>query len=95
MCILRLDINSHQLQRNQLGGQLLNILPEQRGKPTNPFSKFPPSDTTMPTVTGQEGVRGLASLARMFVRCKNSLRRADHLALVVYLCSALAILGPS
>ena len=95
MCILRLDINSHQLQRNQLGGQLLNILPEQRGKPTNPFSKFPPSDTTMPTVTGQEGVRGPVSLARMFVRCKNSLRRADHLALVVYLCSALAILGPS
>ena len=67
---------------NQLGGQLLHPVLERRGKPTNPFQKFPPSDATMPTVTGRrkrvsEGV----GLARMFR--KNSLRRADHLALVV------------
>ena len=52
---------------NQLGGQLLHPVLERRGKPTNPFQKFPPSDATMPTVSGQrkrvsEGV----GLARMF-----------------------------
>ena len=31
---------------NQPGGQLLHPVLERRGKPTNPFQKFPPSDLT-------------------------------------------------
>ena len=69
---------------NQLGGQLLHPVLERRGKPTNPFQKFPPSDLTPQCRQLAGSARGCQRVS-VLQECfrKNSLRRADHLALVV------------